>query len=1238
MSLESSLEMLSKKEIIRAVGAQNLNRAEKRNRSALMDFVQHSMDHHSRIISAAQNKAADVEPSQSSSSTQLETALHQLTVKEILQALHEFKMSRAEKRNRTTLLASVRHSAVLQSAVLTAAETKAARVRDDEEKQLKKVCLHQERDVSNQPSFLEDVGDSVRNECLSRFIDRTGNAACRSTICVVCAGEFLAMETTELALLSIQHKDVLKPYFMHHSQQLVDGMLLYNSAITTKDNCQYGYFCEKCLDDIKFRKTPALSLANNLWVGDIPEVLSMLTLPERILVALSYPAAYIVKLFPKKRGAVHWDTAGLNSGLRGNVSTYRLNTSAISAMVEGTLLPPKPSILATTIGVSIIGPNGFPERCLPSFLSVSRAHLRNALLFLKQENPLYNNINISEENLMLFPEHGIPDVITASVRHLHNVAAVDSEREDYVPEDDVQDIFYEQGTAFPTGKDTEEDITSHGILDSNVSDIDDEQILAHALSNMTEKYSIQRGSTFVNEYPRLSADKTFGIGDSDNPNHLLGAFPYLFPYAAGGFEVQRPRPISYEAHAQWAMRYADRRYRKDFQFMFQVFGVIQKRQVKKDEFHKNEYLFRSLTVTDLQQASEEEEQHKPCSNATIRHLKKHLTAVRSKVMGTDESRTKIRSLIWGMSVMNNPPSLWITINPTDTHDPIAQVFTGAEIDLDHFQHLAGPDSHTRSIRIAEDPFAAAKFFHFIVSAILEELFGIRASHTKAGIIRHPGIFGTVQGYIGTVEAQGRGTLHLHIILWLSHAPTASEIKDLLQTETFRTTVASFIAQNIHGYHPHVTADTLKTLPRQTAVSYSRPPDPRSPTFLTDKLQLTRDLVRAVQIHTCSSSCLKVVHGRVLCKRHAPFATADTAWIDSEGNWGPKRNFSMMNNWNSTILLAIRANHDIKLITNGEDTKDISFYISMYTAKNQQHSSNASALLAKSFAFQQAQNKRHSAVQEMNKHLIQRCANSLSREQEFSAPEVVSYLMKWDDRYISHHFEPIYFSSVINLLKKTWPQLASQRRNMLYYISKKRPNHYDSATRFENILNEEMLSNTSVTSTSFSTHMMLLSLTVIMIPLFAGKHMFASHTEQHLDEPWRSLADLKSAHVTFEHAFDAFTATAGVQVLKMIDNIQYFYNCSDKAREKQVNRLFDSAWTTASSESTQFEVEDDDATFNDLQGEDLDDEDSAAMVTELDIEVALQDNFSTRELLYADVAVNIAEDFSIFRDDPVHSAL
>ncbi|KAF8158851.1 hypothetical protein BJ912DRAFT_1009669 [Pholiota molesta] len=32
----------------------------------------------------------------------------------------------------------------------------------------------------------------------------------------------------------------------------------------------------------------------------------------------------------------------------------------------------------------------------------------------------------------------------------------------------------------------------------------------------------------------------------------------------------------------------------------------------------------------------------------------------------------------------NPPSLWITINPADTQDPIAQFIAGISFDLDNF--------------------------------------------------------------------------------------------------------------------------------------------------------------------------------------------------------------------------------------------------------------------------------------------------------------------------------------------------------------------------------------------------------------------------------------------------------------------------------------------------------------------------------------------------------------------------
>lgn len=55
-------------------------------------------------------------------------------------------------------------------------------------------------------------------------------------------------------------------------------------------------------------------------------------------------------------------------------------------------------------------------------------------------------------------------------------------------------------------------------------------------------------------------------------------------------------------------------------------------------------------------------------------------------------------------------------------------------------------------------------------------------------------------------------------------------------------------------------------------------------------------------------------------------------------------------------------------------------------------------------------------------MLNRCANALSREQEFSAPEVVSYLMGWGDRYISHHYETIYWDSLVYALKRRYPGL------------------------------------------------------------------------------------------------------------------------------------------------------------------------------------------------------------------------
>ena len=60
-------------------------------------------------------------------------------------------------------------------------------------------------------------------------------------------------------------------------------------------------------------------------------------------------------------------------------------------------MPPSPTILAATIGVTFVGPKNVPEKTMPGFLWVNRMRVRMALEWLKENNPLYANVTISED-------------------------------------------------------------------------------------------------------------------------------------------------------------------------------------------------------------------------------------------------------------------------------------------------------------------------------------------------------------------------------------------------------------------------------------------------------------------------------------------------------------------------------------------------------------------------------------------------------------------------------------------------------------------------------------------------------------------------------------------------------------------------------------------------------------------------------------------------------------------------
>ena len=291
-------------------------------------------------------------------------------------------------------------------------------------------------------SFPETVSDECQQARIAKFIDATGTNALALSVCCVCAGSFFSTDIREVLVSHLQEKNKLQPFRDHPAHVLTSGMLLHSSSTafrTTASGDLCGNVCSSCFNYLQRDKTPPHALANGMWVGNVPDELAILTLPERVLVARFFPAAYIVKLYPQQKGSQHWAAEGMQSALRGNISTYRLNTADIVKMTDRQVMPPSSSILAATIGVTFVGPKNVPLKCMPGFLRVNRTHVRVTLEWLQHNNPLYRDIVISPDRLAALPENAVPDEILDVTRSSEDIKALIDESASYVPDDIPED-------------------------------------------------------------------------------------------------------------------------------------------------------------------------------------------------------------------------------------------------------------------------------------------------------------------------------------------------------------------------------------------------------------------------------------------------------------------------------------------------------------------------------------------------------------------------------------------------------------------------------------------------------------------------------------------------------------------------------------------------------------------------------------------------------------------------------
>ena len=453
-------------------------------------------------------------------------------------------------------------------------------------------------------------------------------------------------------------------------------------------------------------------------------------------------------------------------------------------------------------------------------------------------------------------------------------------------------------------------------------------------------------------------------------------------------------------------------------------------QMRRKTFESDAHLLSSITLERMAKAQDEEAQGRQISDPVIQLLRRHIYATGGRVMGSDHARYQLRSQIWGTTLMLNPPSIWITINPCDLHDPLAQVFAGEDVSMDNLLRTVAPSKEKRAQNIAHDPYAAAMFFHFIIHTILRTLFGVEV--TIYQVKSSQGVLGPIASYFGTVESQGRGSLHLHMLVWLKNAPPSHKINALLKTEDFREKVRRYIAANFRAYLPGFESEeSIKGIRSEDDIAWSRPPNPKSKNYDREVTDLEQRVARSKQLHKCEiRRCLVPdKRGYYRCKRRAPFPLSPDDVVDSSGYWNPKRLYAYVNGWVPALTVNVWCNNDGKLLTSGKDTKNVAYYVTNYAAKKQGKTYNLSAILAKGYAYHLKRPSTYIAdLRDQQRLLLFRLVHTINREQELAAPMVISYLMGWEDTYRSHKYVTIYWSTFLSALLRTYPELSLAPRD------------------------------------------------------------------------------------------------------------------------------------------------------------------------------------------------------------------
>jgi hypothetical protein len=393
---------------------------------------------------------------------------------------------------------------------------------------------------------------------------------------------------------------------------------------------------------------------------------------------------------------------------------------------------------------------------------VRRNQVREALEWLKLNHKLYADLIIDYTTLNTYALEAVP------VDVLHRKGAEDGSN--VVAASMSQfDEEIEQGTENGPCP-----FTVHGLTSDRFTEMTSTQRKAAALQHIMNGGSVL--AVGYSERPELIFN---------NPSLYPAMFPWLFLYGHGG--VGQPchaGKISKENHLRWLLMYHDKHFQEDAGFVIATFNHQLIKQssggsfmlVKRQNFEKVAETIKHISPSVLSRIAQRLKQggrYVPGNNEEKRcfSLLDQIEYVGGHVDGSLASKKYQRNELWSLVSFNGAPGWFLTSSPADNKSPLCIYMASHDITFSPVIRGYAERQHL----VTRNPVACVRFFHHIVQLFIKHICGWSDDGPQCGL------FGKPSAYYGTVEQQGRMTLHLHFLLWIEGSLPPQVIRDRLMS-------------------------------------------------------------------------------------------------------------------------------------------------------------------------------------------------------------------------------------------------------------------------------------------------------------------------------------------------------------------------------------------------------------------------------------------------------------------------